>query len=451
MLVGVRGRPHDKRVHQSTRRTFLGAGLAGVAAVGLTACESQAPSADPTPGPPGATEATAPATAPAVPEFDPADWESVRAQFPLDPAMAQFAAFVLSPHTAQVDAAVDYHRQRLAFDTEGTLLGGIELEDAVRQAAADYAGGAPGDYALTDSTTMGTALMYGGLSLQPGDEVLTTTHDFFSTEDSLRLLRQRTGAKVRRVTLYDEPWQASVDEMVTRLVAAVTPRTKVIAVTWVHSSTGVRLPIQEMSAALDGLTKVQGSSIVFCVDGVHGFGAVDVDLPDLGCDFVATGTHKWLFGPRGTGILWGRNFGPLTELSPSFSGRGNGARLSPGGYHSFEHRWALDQAFAFHQRIGRAAVVQRTVEQATQLKEGVAAIGADRVRVVTPLDPEVSAGIVCFDVANLPPGNGMLTLRGQGIVSSVTPYATSYLRLGPSIVTSPEDVDVAVEAISTLA
>ena len=133
--------------------------------------------------------------------------------------MAQFAAFVLSPHTAQVDAAIDYHRQRLAFDTEGTLLGGIELEDAVRQAAADYAGGAPGDYALTDSTTMGIALMYGGLSLQPGDEVLTTSHDFYSTEDSLRLLEQRTGATVRRVTLYDNPWQATVDQMTTRLLA----------------------------------------------------------------------------------------------------------------------------------------------------------------------------------------------------------------------------------------
>jgi selenocysteine lyase/cysteine desulfurase len=441
------------RVHAPSRRTFLTAGVAGVAAAGLTACEGEAPAAGPAPapGPSGATEATAPATAPAIPEFDPADWESVRAQFPLDPAMAQFAAFVLSPHTAQVDAAVDYHRQRLAFDTEQTLLGGIELEDAVRQAAADYAGGAPGDYALTDSTTMGIALMYGGLSLQPGDEVLSTTHDFYSTEDSLRLLEMRTGAKIKRVSLYDNPWEATVDEMVTRLLAGVTPRTKVIALTWVHSSTGVRLPIQEMSAALDGLAKVQGTAIVFCVDGVHGFGAVDVDLPDLGCDFVATGTHKWLFGPRGTGILWGRSFGPLTELIPTFSGPGNGARLSPGGYHSFEHRWALDQAFAFHQQIGRAAVVQRTVDQATQLKEGVAAVGADRVRVVTPLDPEVSAGIVCLDVANLPPGNGMLSLREQGIVSSVTPYATSYLRLGPSIVTTPEQVDAAVEAIATLA
>ena len=279
--------------------------------------------------------ASAAATAPTIPDFDETDWESVRAQFPLDPAMAQFAAFVLSPHTAQVDAAIDFHRGRLALDTEGTLLEGFDLENAVRRAAADHSGGTPGQYALTDSTTMGIATMYGGLALSADDEVLSTTHDFFSTEDSLRLLTKRTGAQVKRVTLYDQPWQASVDEMVSRLVAGLTPRTKVVAVTWVHSSTGVRLPIKEISEAIDGRA-------LLCVDGVHGFAAVDVDLPDLGCDFLSAGTHKWLFGPRGTGILWGRDWQPLTELIPSFSGP-RGA-LSPGGYHAFEHRWALDQA-----------------------------------------------------------------------------------------------------------
>ena len=229
--------------------------------------------------------------------------------------------------------------------------------------------------------------------------------------------------------------------MVSRLVAGLTPRTKVVAVTWVHSSTGVRLPIKEISEAIDGRA-------LLCVDGVHGFAAVDVDLPDLGCDFLSAGTHKWLFGPRGTGILWGRDWQPLTELIPSFSGPDEGARLSPGGYHAFEHRWALDQGFAFHQKVGRAAAVQRTVEQASQLKEGLA--GAKGIRVVTPADPEVSAGIVCLDVEGLPPGNGVYELRQQGIVASATPYQKSYLRLGPSIVTTPEQVDAAVEAVAGL-
>ena len=70
---------------------------------------------------------------------------------------------------------------------------------------------------------------------------------------------------------------------------------------------------------------------------------------------------------------------------------------------------------------------------------------------VTPQDPEVSAGIVCVEVPSMLPGDAVARLRERGVVASATPYATSYLRLGPSIVTTPEQVDAAVEAVSFLA
>lgn len=423
----------------STRRALIGAGLAGSAAL-VVGCDADQ-DAEPASAPPAEeTGPSAPATELTVPDFDPADWASVRAQFPLDPAVAQFAAFVLSPHTAQVNAAIDFHRARLGFDTELALTEGYRLEDRARAAAARFAGGKAGDYALTDSTTMGLGIVYGGLPLTGRDEVLSTTHDFFSTEDALRLLTRRTGAQVRRVTLYDDPAEATVDQMVDRLVAGVTPQTRVVAITWVHSSTGVRTPVREIADALP-------DDVLLCVDGVHGFAAVDVDLPDLGCDYLSTGTHKWLFGPRGTGLVWGRDWEPMTELIPTFTPESPGGRMSPGGYHDFEHRWALSEGFAFQERIGRATVVGRTVEQATRLKEGLAGGPAT---LVTPLDPAVSAGIVCVDVPGLPPADAMVALRDQGISTSVTPYATSYLRLGPSIVTNPDEVDAAVEAVNAL-
>lgn len=425
----------------STRRALIGAGLAGGAALVVGCDDDTDPDAAPAASDTASGAPTEPPSELAVPDFDPADWESVRAQFPLDPSVSQFAAFVLSPHTAQVQAAIDFHRARLGFDTEQALLGGLEAEDQVLAAAAGFAGGAPGQFALTDSTTMGLGVIYGGLPLTSRDEVLSTTHDFFSTEDALRLLSLRTGAKVRRVSLYDDPAAATVDEMVDRLVAGVTPRTRVVAITWVHSSTGVRTPVREIADALpDG--------VLLCVDGVHGFAAVDVDVSDLGCDFLSTGTHKWLFGPRGTGFVWGANWGPMTEIIPTFSPQTSGGRLSPGGYHSFEHRWALSEAFAFQERIGRTAIVERTIVQATRLKEGLAGTG---VTLITPTDRAVSAGIVCIDVPGMPPQNAVLTLREQGIAASSTPYATSYLRLGPSIVTTPDQVDAAVEAVGALA
>ena len=441
-----------------TRRAFLGAGLAG-GAVLVSGCTSADDPGLPTAGAtstPTSGESTGSPSAvpsgpePVVPEFDPADWESVRAQFPLDPERAQLAAFVLSPHTAQVDAAIQHHRARLGFDTESVLLEGFEHEQRVLDAAASYAGGEARQYALTTSTTMGIATMYGGLDLAPDDEILTTTHDFYATEDTLRLVRGRTGVKVSRVTLYDDPAAASADEMVGRLMRGITDRTRVVGVTWVHSSTGVRLPITEIGAEIARVNegRDRADRILFCVDGVHGFAAVDMDLPDLGCDVLATGTHKWLFGPRGTGLLWARDWAPFTEIIPTFSGPDGGRRLTPGGYQAFEHRWSMDVAFAFHEQIGREQVVARTVEQATRLKQELA--GIDGVTVVTPAAPEVSAGIICLDVRGLTPGDGVYQLGEAGVVASATPYATSYLRLGPSIVTSDDDIDRAVGAVAAL-
>ena len=180
----------------------------------------------------------------------------MQAQFLLDPAMAQFAAFVLSPHTQLLDAAITGYRDELGVDTEGALLRASTARTRCAPPPRRTTAASPEQYALTDSTTMGLGLMYGGLELGAGDEVLTTTHDFYSTEDSLRLLRKRTGASIQRVTLYDDPAQATVDQMVERVAGGITPRTKVVALTWVHSSTGVRVPVAEICAALDGLSKV---------------------------------------------------------------------------------------------------------------------------------------------------------------------------------------------------
>src|SRR5262249_28016389 len=141
------------------------------------------------------------------------DWSSVRAQFDLSSGYAQFAAFVFASHPAPVRAAIDAHRRGLDQDPTGYLHGNEErLEAAVATAAASYLNTSPGQIAFTDSTTMGLGLLYTGLHLEPGDEVLTTEHDFYATHESLRLRGTRDGVTVRRVRLYDDPATASADQ-----------------------------------------------------------------------------------------------------------------------------------------------------------------------------------------------------------------------------------------------
>jgi selenocysteine lyase/cysteine desulfurase len=139
----------------------------------------------------------------------------------------------------------------------------------------------------------------------------------------------------------------------------------------------------------------------------------------------------------------------VAEIIPSFSiGDSPGARFTPGGYHSFEHRWALREAFELHERIGRTRIADRIAIQATQLKDGLATIPS--VRLVTPDDPGLSAGIVCCDVEGMGAYDAVTALRSYGIVASVTPYEQQYLRFGPSIVTTPAQMDRVVDAVRKL-
>jgi selenocysteine lyase/cysteine desulfurase len=172
------------------------------------------------------------------------------------------------------------------------------------------------------------------------------------------------------------------------------------------------------------------------------------------------GTHKWLFGPRGTGIVWARREAwasieaTIPPFEPSSFGEWanglppeptNGLRFTPGGYHSFEHRWALAEAFRFHLDVGKDRVAGRTHTQAAQLKEGLAQVPG--VTVVTPPGDDLSAGIVCFDVDGSAPADVLGRLAEAGIAASVTPYATQHVRAGPSIVTTPDEVDALVAAL----
>ena len=395
------------------------------------------------------------------------NWEDLRAQFLLAPQLIHLAAFFLSSHPTPVREAIERHRAGLDADPIGYWFEHEEKQEArVLQAAADYLGANPTDIALTDSTTMGLGLLYGGLTLRGGQEILTTTHDHYSTETSLRLRAERTGATVRQIPLYRSLKAVSRDEMVESLRTRITPATRIVAVTWVHSSTGLKLPIQEMARAIHAINRSRDEQdrVIFSVDGVHALGVEDFRVSDLGCDFLVAGTHKWMFGPRGTGLVWGRPTAwPITQaIIPTFNFQAyelwmenqsakhlpQSVHMTPGGFHSFEHRWALAEAFTFHRTIGKSKVTQRIYELNLQLKQGLAAM--PHVTVQTPMSQDLSAGIVCFEVAGLTPRAIVEKLHQRGIVGSVTPYATKYVRLAPSLINSPGEIDRTLAEISTL-
>ena len=376
---------------------------------------------------------------------DHGDWAAVKADFALSKDVRHFDGFVLASHPRPVRDAIERHRRGLDADPAAYVHANeAELDARVAQAAARYLDVHPDDLAFTDSTTMGLGLVYGGVAVK--GEAVATEHDFYSTHESLTL---RFG-EFRRIRLYDDPARATVRGIVEAVKDGIRPDTGLLALTWVHSGTGVRLPLAEIGRALDG-ARERGMPVV--VDGVHGLAVDDEPIRAESFDVLVAGTHKWLGGPRGTGLVWSATaWGRLQPTIPSFhptpAGR-DAATFTPGGYHSFEHRWALAEAFDYAMKLGRTRVAERISSLATRLKEGLAEIA--KVRLVTPMAPELSAGIVCFEVDGLDPATAVDRLRREHqIAASVTPYAQPYVRLGTGLWVDEADVDAAVKAVSTL-
>jgi selenocysteine lyase/cysteine desulfurase len=393
----------------------------------------------------------------------PDDWEAVRRQFPLDRSYVHMSQFFLASHPRPVRAAIEAHRKGLDENpflyVEDNI---VRFEKATRQAAAEHMGCKPDDLAMTDSTTMGLGVFYNGLQLRPGQEILSTTHDHPATFTAIDFRAARTGATVRRISLYQRPSEADADQMAEALARAIRPQTRVVAVTWVHSSTGVRTPLARFAQVVASANKgrAEADRAILCADGVHGFGVEDETMGSLGCDMFSAGTHKWIFGPRGTGVLFATPAG-WAASSPGIcsfdrmwrpaEGYPPAAEMTPGGFHSFEHRWAVAEAFRFHGGIGKARISRRIHQLNEQCRRGLAAM--QHVDLLTPLSGEVTAGLVCFNVKGMKDTEVVDRLKAKRILASTTPriYGVDCARFAPSLLTSPEDVDTCLRAVRSFA
>ena len=399
-------------------------------------------------------------------------WAAVKSLFPLARDKAHFAGFFLTSHPKPVSDAIAAYRRALDDNPYLEIERRLPISDAdsvtteVCKAAATYMGAQPDEIAITQNTTTGLGLVYHGLTLSPGDEILVTEHDHFVHHEAVRTAALQTGASVRRVSLYEDASKVTTDDVVARLEKAIRPETRVLGVTWVHSSTGVRLPIRAI-AFLVGQVNAQRDPrkpLLLVVDGVHGFGCIDESAAELGADFFSAGTHKWMFAPRGTGLLWGRadRWPLLRPTIPAFAtplfeawmkgetpGPTTAAMVSPGGFQAFEHQWAMTAAFAMHAKMGRARVATRIRTLNDQLKQGLAAM--NHVHVHTPLAADVSAGIVAFEIAGLKPEQVVAKLLEKNIVASTSPYRVTYARLAASLINDEKEVDAALTAVRGLA
>lgn len=376
-------------------------------------------------------------------------WAQLRQLFNQDPNYLHFANFLITSHPTPVRNAIDMHRANIdrnpgrAMDWD--LQETEKREHNVRVWAGRYLNAKPEQIALTGSTTEGLAMIYGGIHVRPDQEILVSEHEHYSTNYTLEFRQQRQGTNVRKLKLFESSRDISVDEVLGSIAQGIRPQTRVLGMTWVQSGSGVKLPIGEIGKLVEEHNRKRDEKdrILYVVDGVHGFGVENLDFPDMKCDYFVAGTHKWMFGPRGTGIVCARSeqMTDLTPTIPTFSEATNFATtMTPGGYHSFEHRWALNKAFELHLQLGKADVQARIHQLNSYMKERLQA--QRTIELVTPMDPALSAGFSFFRVKDQSSDDvAAWLMKNRMVVDAVSRDVGPVVRTAPGLLNSEAEVD----------
>lgn len=210
------------------------------------------------------------------------------------------------------------HRDRMERDAVRFFCVDLwPLLDHARDAVGGLIGASPRDVVFVPNATTAVATVIefvarGGLGglLEPGDELLTTTHDYPACRFNLRRVAARSGAAVVEApfpTPATHRAPITADDIVEAVLARVSPRTRLAMLSQITSPSGVVMPIARLCRELDGM------GVPVLLDGAHGPGAVAFDLPSIAPAFYTANCHKWLCAPKGAAILWVR-----PDLQPAF-------------------------------------------------------------------------------------------------------------------------------------
>ena len=379
-------------------------------------------------------------------------WRDIQQQFSLPADLAYFNAGGLGPSPKPVIDAL----LRETNDLERVCETGHERVQAVREKLCTFLNCTPAELAITRNSTEGMNLIARGLSLRPGDEVLITTHEHPGGALPWLALAKDTAIRVNLV----EPG-AGGDDTLTRIAAALTPRTRVVAVSHILCTTGLRLPARQLAQ----LCRDRG--LICVLDGAQAVGMVPIDLHELGCDFYVSSGHKWLLGPKGTGLLYLRaaarelwhptHVGAYSDRQYDLD-RGilefrTEADVVEYGTRNTATVLALGAAVDFLNAIGMERVAQRGRALSLYLRQRLQAVPA--LEILTPADDASSASMVTFaakgGAIDVRDWTQPLQNRYQIRVRPVGEHGLQALRVSTHIYNTHAELDRLVAALSELA
>ncbi len=385
------------------------------------------------------------------------DIEKIRSQIPVLAHTAYLNTGWSGPPPARVAQAmknrIDQELEQGPIMPE-VLAAGREIQAQAREAAARIFNASVEEVLVTRNTTEGLNIVLSGLDWNQGDEIIICDMEHGSVIAPAQLIGQRYGVGVKVVDLEMLDSRA---EIVSKIEAAFTPKTRMVFISHILYATGRRMPAEELRM----LTKDKG--ILLMLDGAQTGGHIELDMASSGFDFYSIPGQKWILGYEGSGALFMRRE-HLERIHPAHTG-GRGV-ASPADAHNFQPvtdsmekflggsvsvpvQVAFLEATKFIEEIGIKNIEERNLDLAESAKAKLSEVPG--VTVHSPLERRDSSGLVSFSIAGQEPvpiveklwENHRLVVRQVGYPAGV--------RASLHFFNTEEEVDLLVGGVRELA
>ncbi|MGE0144305.1 MAG: aminotransferase class V-fold PLP-dependent enzyme [Planctomycetota bacterium] len=370
-------------------------------------------------------------------------WAQVQAAFEVDRSFVNFNNGGVSPAPAPVTRALARHVQK-SNEAPAYVMWQLMQpnKEAVRRGLARMMNVDPETVAITRNASESLQICQFGVDLQRGDHVLCCDQDYPRMLNTFRQRQAREGIVFETFPI-PVPCR-DPDEIVRAYRERITERTRLILCSHVINLTGQVVPVKAITA----LGRERGIPVI--VDGAHAFANLVIDFGELDCDYYATSLHKWLFAPIGTGMLHVkreriRTTWPLMAGNP---GQEDDIRkFEEIGTHQVGYPLAIADALVFHERLGPARKAARLRYLRDLWAEHV--LRHERVRLNTPLEPELSNSLGNFRIDGIPAADlyRHLLQKHRIVTTPIAHPDCEGIRVSPSVYSTIAEVRRFCEAI----
>lgn len=318
--------------------------------------------------------------------------------------------------------------------------------ETIRTGLAELFGCDREEIAITRNASESLETLLLGLDLKSGDEVLTTTQDYGRMLTTIRQREQREGIKLSLIKIPIPP--KDVNEITAAFERAITPRTRLIQMAHMVNITGQITPVK----AVCEMARARGIETI--IDGAHSFAHFEFKQKDLNCDYFGTSLHKWLYAPKGTGMLYVKRE-KISKVWPLFAAdekqKSDIRKFEEVGTHSAAPRLAIGEALLFHQGIGAKRKEARLRYLSRYWMDKLKDI--PKVRFNTSFDPNQMCAIANVQIEGLDQGKigSYLFSKHRIFTTPIVHEEFTGLRITPNLYTTLPELDRFCEVMSSIA